>query len=62
MEITTELNDGVALIRMDDGKMNAMTPAALDGLASALAAATVQADAIVLRADPAPSVPVSIAP
>jgi len=52
MEVTTELHDGVALIRMDDGKMNAMTPAALEGVASALAAATVQADAIVLAGRP----------
>ncbi len=36
MEVTLDLTDGVGCIRMDDGKKNAITPAAAADLSAAL--------------------------
>lgn len=43
-----ELSDNVAVVRMDDGKANALSPAMLDGLDEALARAAKEAKATVL--------------
>ena len=36
MQVTTEMHDGIALVRMDDGKMNAITRDALGAIEAAL--------------------------
>lgn len=52
MEVTLELHDRIGLVRMDDGKMNAITAAALEDIAKAVAEAEAKADAIVLAGRP----------
>ncbi|MEO0492470.1 MAG: crotonase/enoyl-CoA hydratase family protein [Actinomycetota bacterium] len=52
MQITTEITDGVALITMDDGKKNAITPDAYADLDAALDQAEADADAIVFAGRP----------
>ncbi len=52
MEVTLDLTDGIACIRMDDGKKNAITPAAAADLAAALDEAEAKADALVLGGRP----------
>ena len=49
MEVSFELHDGIGLLRMDDGKMNAISAAALEDIAKAITAAEAQADAIPRR-------------
>ncbi len=46
--VSFELSDTVAVVRMDDGKANALSPAMLDGLDEALERATKEAKATVL--------------
>lgn len=46
--VSFELSDTVAVVRMDDGKANALSPAMLDGLDQALERATQEAKATVL--------------
>lgn len=46
--VTTTFRDDVAVIRMDDGKANALSPAMLTGLAEALEQAASKARAVVL--------------
>lgn len=46
--VTTAIDDGVAVIRLDDGKANALGHDALDGLEAALDAAEADARAVVL--------------
>ena len=50
--VTTSLAGNVALIRIDDGKVNALTPALLDGLWGALDTAEAHARAVVLAGRP----------
>jgi len=50
--VTMSLVDGVALVRIDDGKVNALTPALLDALSHALDAAEAGAGAVVLAGRP----------
>ena len=52
MEVTTEIRDGVAVVTMDDGKMNAITADALGKIEAALEGALSEADAIVLAGRP----------
>ncbi len=52
MEITLDLSDGIAAVRMDDGKKNAITQAALSDLDGALDEAEAKADALVLAGRP----------
>ncbi|MEE4301506.1 MAG: crotonase/enoyl-CoA hydratase family protein [Pseudomonadales bacterium] len=52
MEVSLELHDGIGLVRMDDGKMNAITAAALEDIARAVAEAEAKAEAIVLAGRP----------
>ena len=52
MKITQDIQDGIALITLDDGKKNAITLAALADLNSALDAVEASADAIVLAGRP----------
>ena len=52
MQITTEVNNDVALITMDDGKKNAITPRALADLNGALDQAESDAKAVVLAGRP----------
>ena len=52
MNVTFDLCDGIGCIRMDDGKKNAITPAAAADLAAALDEAEAKADAIVLAGRP----------
>ena len=52
MDITTEINDDIALITMDDGKKNAITPQALTELNAALDEAESGAGAVVLSGRP----------
>ncbi len=47
-----ELSDDVALVRMDDGKANAITPAMIDGLNAAFERAGREAKAMVLSGRP----------
>lgn len=46
--VSFELSDDVAVVRMDDGKANALSPALLDGLGEALVRAAKEAKATVL--------------
>ncbi len=46
--VSFELSDAVAVVRMDDGKANALSPAMLDGLDEALTRAEKEAKATVL--------------
>lgn len=48
MTVTTEIQDNIAVIRMDDGKANAMNPELIAGLNEALDKAEADAKAIVL--------------
>lgn len=48
MQVTLDLSDGIACVRMDDGKKNAITPEAIRGLNEALDEAEAKADAIAL--------------
>lgn len=50
--VTISLAGDVALVRIDDGKVNALTPALLDGLRGALDSAEVEAGAVVLAGRP----------
>lgn len=50
--VTISLAGDVALVRIDDGKVNALTPALLDGLRGALDSAEVEAGAVVLAGGP----------
>ena len=52
MKITQDIQDGIALITLDDGKKNAITLAALADLNGALDAVEASADAIVLAGRP----------
>ena len=52
MDVTLDLTDGIACVRMDDGKMNAITRAAAADLADALDEAEAKADALVLAGRP----------
>ncbi len=52
MDISLDLADGLACIRMDDGKKNAITPAAVADLSQALDEAEAEADALVLAGRP----------
>lgn len=52
MDVTIELDDGVALITMDDGKKNAITPQAIADLHAALDRAEADASAVVLAGRP----------
>lgn len=50
--VTMSLDGDVALIRLDDGKVNALSPAVLDDLAAALDAAEAEAAAVVIAGRP----------
>lgn len=52
MSITYELRDSVALLRFDDGRANAVSHAAIDAIAAALARAEKEAGAAVLIGRP----------
>ena len=52
MNVTLELSESVAIVRMDDGKKNAITPAAVADLGSVLDEAEAKADALVLAGRP----------
>ncbi len=52
MQVNFEINDGIALIAMDDGKKNAITRAAAAQILAALKEAEARADAIVLAGRP----------
>ena len=52
MQITTELRGDVAIITMDDGKKNAITPQAIADLNAALDRAEADANAVVLAGRP----------
>lgn len=52
MQITTEITDDVALITMDDGKKNAITPDVYADLNAALDQAEAEANAVVLAGRP----------
>ncbi|MDP6978745.1 MAG: crotonase/enoyl-CoA hydratase family protein [Myxococcota bacterium] len=52
MDISLDLTDQIACIRMDDGKKNAITPAAVADLAQALDEAEAKANALVLAGRP----------
>ena len=52
MEVALDLTDGIGCIRMDDGKKNAITRAAVSDLAEALDEAEAKADALVLAGRP----------
>ena len=52
MHIHLDVSDGIATVRMDDGKKNAITPAAAADLAEALDEAEAKADALVLAGRP----------
>ncbi len=52
MDINFEITDGIALIQLDDGKKNAITPTAAATLLAALDEAQGSADAIVLAGRP----------
>ena len=48
MDVKFDIKDGVAVIQLDDGKKNAITPDAGDSILAALDEAEASADAIVL--------------
>ncbi len=50
--VTTTFRDGVAVIQMDDGKANALSPAMLTELDQAIDRAAVEANAVVLTGRP----------
>ena len=50
--VTMSLDGDVALVRIDDGKVNALSPAVLDGLGAALDAAEAEAKAVVVAGRP----------
>ena len=52
MPATTEIRDGLAVVRMDDGKANAISFAMLDALGAALDAAEKEARGVVLLGRP----------
>ena len=52
MEVSLDIQDDVALIKMDDGKKNAITLSAVDGLNEALDKSEADAKAIVLAGRP----------
>ncbi len=52
MRVSLDTSDGVACVRMDDGKKNAITPSAIRDLNAALDEAEVKADALVLAGRP----------
>ena len=52
MDVSLDLTDGIACLRMDDGKKNAITPAAVADLAQALDEAEAKTDALVLVGRP----------
>lgn len=52
MQVNFEINEGIALIALDDGKKNAITPAAAEQILAALKEAEADADAIVLAGRP----------
>ena len=52
MQVQFDMNEGIALIKMDDGKKNAITPEAADTILAALEEAEASADAIVLVGRP----------
>jgi enoyl-CoA hydratase len=52
VEVSFEINAGIAQIAMDDGKKNAITPAAAEHILSAIEEAEATADAIVLAGRP----------
>jgi len=52
VQATTEIRDGLAVVRMDDGKANAFSFAMLDALGAALDAAEKDAKAVVLLGRP----------
>ena len=47
-----ELNDGIAMLRLDDGKANAVNHALIQGVNDALDKATQEAKAVVLTGRP----------
>jgi enoyl-CoA hydratase len=49
MTVRTAVDDGVALVTIDDGKMNALSPEVIDELHAALDAASAEATAVCLR-------------
>ncbi len=50
--VTTELRDGLAWLRLDDGKANALSPAVIEALGAALDRAEKEAGAVVLLGRP----------
>ena len=52
MDVSVDLHDGVALITMDDGKKNAITPEALVAIDAAFDEAEADANAVVLAGRP----------
>ena len=50
--VTTELRDGLAWVRLDDGKANALSPAVIEALGAALDRAEKEAGAVVLLGRP----------
>jgi enoyl-CoA hydratase len=46
--VTTSIEDGVAVVRFDDGKANVLSPAAIDALGAALDRAEAEAGAVAL--------------
>jgi len=52
MQVDLDISDGIARIRLDDGKKNAITAAALHDLEQALAEVETKADALVLVGRP----------
>lgn len=49
MSVTTTIEDGVAVVTLDDGKMNAVSHAVVDGLHAALDTALADAGAVCIR-------------
>lgn len=49
MSVTTTIEDGVAVVTLDDGKMNAVSHEVVDGLHAALDTALADAGAVLLR-------------
>ena len=49
MSVTTTIEDGVAVVTLDDGKMNAVSHAVVDGLHAALDTALAEAGAVCIR-------------
>lgn len=50
--VTVEIDEGVAVVRIDDGKVNALTLDMIDGIQDALRSASASADAVVLTGRP----------